>query len=75
MNSEHLGLYMYVKFERVIINSVPLMDINANLHLTLKLEVLKVKVKDKGRNGKCSWKCICMWSLKKLSFVVFPQMT
>ena len=38
---------MQVKFERVIVNSVPLMDLNTNLHLTLKLEMLKVKVKDK----------------------------
>ena len=28
----------------------PPMDIKANLHITLKLEMLKVKVKDKGRN-------------------------
>ena len=43
--------FMQVKFERVIVNSVPLMDLNTNLHLTLKLEILKVKVKDKGCNG------------------------
>ena len=43
---------MHVLFEIVnIINSVPLMDLNANLHLTLKLEMLKVKVKDKGCDG------------------------
>ena len=40
-----------VKYERVVIKSVPAMDINANLHLTLKLEMLKVKVIDKGRNA------------------------
>ena len=33
---------MHVKFERVIVNSVPLIDLNANLHLNLKLEMLKV---------------------------------
>ena len=43
--------YMQVKFERVIFNSVSLMDLNTNLHLTLKLEMLKVKVKDKGLDG------------------------
>ena len=34
------------------------MDISANLHLTLKLETLKVKVKDKGRNGCTHWFCV-----------------
>ena len=33
------------KFERII-NSVPFMDLKSYLHLTLKLEMLKVKVKD-----------------------------
>ena len=41
---------MHVKFERVIINSVPFMDLNTNLHLTLKLEMLDFKVKDEGGN-------------------------
>ena len=35
-----------VKFERLINNS-PTMDLNANLHLTLMLEIPNVKVKDK----------------------------
>ena len=38
---------MHVKFETVIINS----ELNANLHLTLKLEILEVKVKDNGHHG------------------------
>ena len=42
---------MNIKFERVIVNSTPTMDLNTNLHVTLKLEILKVKVKDKGING------------------------
>ena len=44
-------VYRNVKYERVIINSVPAMDINAKFYLTLKLETLKVKVKDQGRNA------------------------
>ena len=52
-DSAHQGI-LHVKFERVIqliINSVPLMDLYAKSNLTLKLKMLKVKVKDKGRNG------------------------
>ena len=40
-----------VKYERVIINSVPAMNIKATLHFTAKLKMLKVEVKDKGHNG------------------------
>ena len=51
MESDHESISLNVKYERGIINSFPIMDINPNLHLTLKLEMLKIKVKDKGRNG------------------------
>ena len=43
-----IEMYKHGKFERVIVNSFPTIDLNANLNLTLKLEMLKVK--DKGRN-------------------------
>ena len=42
--------YLSATFERVFVNSVPLMDLNTYLNLPLKLEMLKVKVKDKDRN-------------------------
>ena len=42
---------MHVKFERGTVNSAPTMDLNANLLMALKQEILKVKVKDKGING------------------------
>ena len=45
-----MKVYLTVKYERVIVDSVPTVDINENLHITLKLEMLKVK--DEGRNGK-----------------------
>ena len=45
-----MKVYQQVKYERVISN-IPKMDLNANLHLTLKLEILKVKVNKKGCNG------------------------
>ena len=38
-------------FERFISNSAPTVDLNANFHLTLKQEILKVKVKDKDCNA------------------------
>ena len=41
----------FVKYEMVYNNSAPAMDINAYLHLTLKLEMLKFKVKYKDCNG------------------------
>ena len=44
-------VYIYVKFESIIIKICPTMGLNANMHLPLKQEMLKVKVKDKGRNG------------------------
>ena len=37
---------IHVKFERLLIFTT--MNLNANLYLTLKQEMLKVKVKDKG---------------------------
>ena len=40
-----IKVYMHVKFERMNVNSFPTMDLNKNLHLTLKLETSKVKVK------------------------------
>ena len=40
-----------VNYEKVIINSFLSMDIKANLRSTLKLEMLKVKVKDESHNG------------------------
>ena len=44
--------YMHVKFERVIIiSSFPTIDLNKNLYMALKLEMSKVKVIKKGRNG------------------------
>ena len=46
-----LIVYINVKFEIVIINSFPTKDLNANLHLILTLEMLKVKVKDNGNSG------------------------
>ena len=46
MNSAH-----HVKIERIIVKSFPTIELNANLHLTLKLEMSKVKVKNKGHNG------------------------
>ena len=42
---------VHVKYERVINKSIPTTDLNANLHLTLKLVTLKVKVNIKGCNG------------------------
>ena len=36
---------------RLIVNSFTAIVLNANLYLTLKLEISKVKVKDKGHNG------------------------
>ena len=33
-----MQVYLNVKYERVIINSVPAIDINANMHLTLNQE-------------------------------------
>ena len=47
MDSAHQGLYA-CEVWKCYNNSMPLMDLNTNLHLTLKLEMLKVKVKDKG---------------------------
>ena len=41
---------MHLKFERVVVNSVSLIALNGNLNLTLKLKMLKVNVKDKGRD-------------------------
>ena len=38
---------MHVKFERVLINSFPTMNLN-HLHLTLKLEMSKVKDEGNG---------------------------
>ena len=55
-----MKVYLNVKCETVIINSVPSMDLYTNLHLTLKLKMLKVKVKIKDCNGKYSSRCICM---------------
>ena len=40
-------MYMHVKFERVIIHGFPKISLNTNFYLTSKLELLKVKVKDK----------------------------
>ena len=49
---------MHVKFERALINNVPLIDFNAKFSFDLELNMLKVKVKGKDRNGKCSSMCI-----------------
>ena len=47
-----MKVYQNVKYETIIIiKGVPTMDINATLHLVLKLEMLKVKVKNKDCNG------------------------
>ena len=55
-----IKVHMHVKFERGIVKSVSLMEQNANLHLTLKLEMFKVKAKDKSRNGKGSLRRMSM---------------
>ena len=39
---EFLKVYLYVKFERVNINTTPTINLNASLHLTLKQIELKV---------------------------------
>ena len=39
--------YMHVKFEIVIANIFATIDLNTNLHLTLKQEMSKVMVKEK----------------------------
>ena len=53
--SAHCGVHT-CEIESHITNtcSCPTMALDANLLLTLKNEILKVKVKDKGRKGKCS---------------------
>ena len=61
---------MYVKFERVIIISFPTMNLNSSLHLTLKLEMPKVKVKDKVHNGYCSSRCIYSFVYVKFERVI-----
>ena len=39
--------YTHVKFERLIMDSCPTMDLTANLHLTWKEESLKIMVRNK----------------------------
>ena len=46
-----VNLYVKVMHERFIANNIPLMDMNANLHLTLKPVTLKVNINDTGCNG------------------------
>ena len=47
--------------------SFPMMNLGANLHLTLKLEMLRVKVKDKGCSVSHSSSLACILSVKMLS--------
>ena len=39
-----------MRYDRLIISSAPTMDLNKNLHVTLKLEMLKVNIKDQGNH-------------------------
>ena len=45
-----MKVYLHKKFERVILNSITTMDLNANSHLTLKPGIFRAKVNNMGCN-------------------------
>ena len=53
LESSPINLSIHVEFESFIIQfeSFCTMDLNTNFHLTLKQEMLKVKMRDMGHNG------------------------